>query len=331
MSNLPFIHDNHEILRGDEDAALLPDPMRVLVVEDDAFQALAIRDKITTAARSQVAVTLAGSLGAAVELIQGSTFDIVLLDLMLPDATGIEGLNRMVQVAPRLPIMVLTGFGREELVVRAFEHGAQDYLIKGDGDPEGLLRAMAFAVRRKAAELRRLEIARRDPLTGLATRAVLLEQMERAKQWADREGRPFAVLFLDLDGFKQVNDDMGHQAGDRVLRTIARRLTQSARKVDTVARLGGDEFVILAERLASDADAAAVAGKALAQIGRPIEIGRSACTVAGSIGISLYPRDADDGERLLALADAAMYEAKQIRRNHFVLAAQLDEALLLAG
>jgi diguanylate cyclase (GGDEF)-like protein len=139
------------------------------------------------------------------------------------------------------------------------------------------------------------------------------------------------VLFLDLDGFKQVNDDMGHQAGDRVLRTIARRLTQSARKVDTVARLGGDEFVILAERLASDADAAAVAGKALAQIGRPIEIGGRACTVAGSIGISLYPRDADDGERLLALADAAMYEAKQIRRNHFVLAAQLDEALLLAG
>jgi len=335
MSNLPSTHDHRGASRGDDDAALLPDSMRVLVVEDDAFQAMAIRELITTAARSRVAVTLAGSLGSAIELIQGQTFDIVLLDLMLPDASGVDGLNSLVQVAPRLPVLVLTGFGREELVVRAFEHGAQDYLIKGDGDGEELLRAMAFAVRRKAAELRRLELARRDPLTGLANRAVLLERMQRAKHRADREQRLFAVLFVDLDGFKKVNDSMGHGAGDQVLRAVARSLASVTRQSDTVARLGGDEFVVLAESLGSDADAAAVADKALQRIARPMTIDGSICTITGSIGISLYPRDAGDGEQLLALADAAMYQAKQARPNRFMLATQAlerdAEGLLLAA
>ena len=262
MSNLPSTHDQHATLRGDDDAALLPDPMRVLVVEDDAFQAMAIRELIMTVAKSRIAVTLAGSLSSAVEAIQGQTFDIVLLDLMLPDATGMDGLNRVVQIAPRLPVLVLTGFGKEELVVRAFQHGAQDYLIKGDGDGEELLRAMAFAVRRKAAELRRLELARRDPLTGLANRGVLLERMQRARHRADREKRLFAVLFVDLDGFKKINDSMGHMVGDQVLRSVARCLAAVIRQSDTVARLGGDEFVILAEGLGSDADAAAVAKSA---------------------------------------------------------------------
>jgi diguanylate cyclase (GGDEF)-like protein len=330
MSNLPSTHDHHGALRGDDDAALLPDPMRVLVVEDDAFQAMAIRELITTAARSRVAVTLAGSLSSAVELIQRDIFDIVLLDLMLPDATGIEGLICVVQTAPRLPVLVLTGFSREELVVRAFEHGAQDYLIKGDGDGEELLRAMAFAVRRKAAELRRLELARRDPLTGLANRAVLLERMQRAKHRADREQRLFAVLFVDLDGFKNVNDSMGHGAGDQVLRSVARSLASVIRQSDTVARLGGDEFVILAEGLGSDADAAAVADKALQRIARPMTIEGSICSITGSIGISLYPRDAGDGEQLLALADAAMYQAKQAHPNRFMFVERDTQGLLLA-
>jgi diguanylate cyclase (GGDEF)-like protein len=322
MSSLPSTHDPYGTLRGDDDAALLPDPMRVLVVEDDAFQAMAIRELILTAARSCITVTLAGSLSAAVEAIQGESFDIVLLDLMLPDASGMDGLNRVVQMAPRLPVLVLTGFGREELVVRAFEHGAQDYLLKGDGDGGELLRAMAFAIRRKAAELRRLEVARRDPLTGLANRAVLLERMQRAKHRADREKRLFAVLFVDLDGFKKVNDSMGHLAGDQVLRAVARSLVAATRRSDTVARLGGDEFVILAENLGSDADTAAVADKALKRIGRPVTIDGRTCAVTGSIGISLYPRDADDCEQLLALADAAMYQAKQTRANRFMFASR---------
>jgi diguanylate cyclase (GGDEF)-like protein len=334
MSNLPSTHDQHATLRGDDDAALLPDPMRVLVVEDDAFQAMAIRELIMTAAKSRIAVTLAGSLSSAVKAIQGETFDIVLLDLMLPDATGMDGLNRVVQIAPRLPVLVLTGFGKEELVVRAFQHGAQDYLIKGDGDGEELLRAMAFAVRRKAAELRRLELARRDPLTGLANRGVLLERMQRARHRADREKRLFAVLFVDLDGFKKINDSMGHMVGDQVLRSVARCLAAVIRQSDTVARLGGDEFVILAEGLGSDADAAAVADKALKRIGRPMKINGSTCAITGSIGISLYPRDAGDAEQLLALADAAMYQAKQACPNRFMFAPQTFECdahgLLLA-
>jgi diguanylate cyclase (GGDEF)-like protein len=293
--------------------------MRVLLVEDDSWQALAIRDMIIEAGKPGTEVTLAGSLEVAVRLIRDERFDIVLLDLMLPDAEGLEGLNRVVQVAPRLPVLILTGLGREELIVRAFEHGAQDYLIKGDGDGGGLLRAMAFASRRKAAELRRLEAARRDPLTGLATRAVLLDRLQRAKQRAHRGGRPFAVLFLDLDGFKKVNDDLGHQAGDRVLRTVARRLAQVVRKADTVARIGGDEFVILAEGLDDVADAATIAQKALDSIGRRVNIDDALVEITGSIGISVYPQDDLNVERLLALADAAMYRAKRSHGERVML------------
>jgi diguanylate cyclase (GGDEF)-like protein len=313
MSRLPSSPDRADGLGRGDDRGALPGAIRVLLVEDDSWQALTIRDMIIEAGTPGTAVTLAGSLEVAIRMIRDERFDIVLLDLMLPDAKGLEGLNRVVQVAPRLPVLILTGLGREELIVRAFEHGAQDYLIKGDGDGVGLLRAMAFAIRRKAAELRRLEAARRDPLTGLATRAVLLERLQRAKQRANREGRPFAVLFLDLDGFKKVNDDLGHQAGDCVLRTVARRLAQVVRKADTVARLGGDEFVILAEGLGDVADAVTIAHKALESIARQVDIDDGLVEITGSIGISVYPRDESNVERLLALADAAMYRAKRSR------------------
>ena len=319
MSRLPSLPDRADGLGRVDDRGTLPGAMRVLLVEDDSWQALAIRDMIIEARKPGTEVTLASSLEVAVRLIRDERFDIVLLDLMLPDAKGLEGLNRVVQIAPRLPVLILTGLGREELIVRAFEHGAQDYLIKGDGDGGGLLRAMAFAIRRKAAELRRLEVARRDPLTGLATRAVLLERLQRAKQRADREGKPFAVLFLDLDGFKKVNDDLGHQAGDRVLRTVARRLAQVVRKADTVARLGGDEFVILAEGLGDVADAAKIAHKALDSIARHVNIDDGLVEITGSIGISVYPDDDSNVERLLALADAAMYRAKRSRAERVML------------
>jgi diguanylate cyclase len=291
--------------------------MRVLVVEDDFLQALAVRDRILETGEGRLEPVLVACLKSAVERIVDEPFDVVLLDLMLPDAKGLGGLERIVQTAPRLPVVVLTGLGEDELVARAFEAGAQDYLIKGDGDGKELLRAIRHAVRRKASELRRLERARSDPLTGLANREVLVERINRAKGRADREQRPFALLFLDLDGFKSVNDTAGHAAGDRVLQAVARRLTAVLRRADTVARLGGDEFVLLAEALHASGDAAVIARKTLSSLTRPVVIGQRTFLVGGSIGISVYPDDAHDAGRLISLADAAMYRAKQAGNNSF--------------
>jgi diguanylate cyclase (GGDEF)-like protein len=294
--------------------------MRVLVVEDDFLQALAVQDLILGIGGGRLEPVLVPCLESAIQRIVDEPFDVVLLDLMLPDAQGLGGLERIVRTAPRLPVVVLTGLGEDKLVARAFETGAQDYLIKGDGDGKELLRAIRHAVRRKASELRRLERARSDPLTGLANREVLIERIHRAKGRADREGRPFALLFLDLDGFKRVNDTGGHPAGDRVLHAIARRLVAVVRKADTVARLGGDEFVLLVEALHASADAAVIARKTLSSLARPVVIDHRAFVVGASIGISVYPDDAHDAGRLLELADAAMYRAKQAGRNRFAFA-----------
>jgi diguanylate cyclase (GGDEF)-like protein len=292
-------------------------PTRVLVVEDDFLQALTVQGLILQIGKGWLEPVLAPSLESALERIASEPPDVILLDLMLPDARGLGGLERIVQAAPRLPVVVLTGLGEDELVARAFETGAQDYLVKGDGNGKELLRAIRHAVRRKASELRRLERARSDPLTGLANREVLVERIDRAKGRADREQRPFALLFLDLDGFKSVNDTAGHAAGDRVLQAVARRLTAVLRRADTVARLGGDEFVLLAEALHASSDAAVIARKTLSSLTRPIAIDQRTFLVGCSIGISVYPDDAHDAGRLISLADAAMYRAKQAGNNSF--------------
>jgi diguanylate cyclase (GGDEF)-like protein len=169
-----------------------------------------------------------------------------------------------------------------------------------------------------------------DPLTGLANRSLFLDRLQHALVATGRHRAPLATIVLDLDGFKEINDSMGHGAGDQVLRSVARSLASVIRQSDTVARLGGDEFVILAENLGSDADAAAVAEKALQRIARPMKIDGGTCAITGSIGISLYPRDAGDGEQLLTLADAAMYQAKQAHPNRFMFVARDAPGLLLA-
>lgn len=312
-------------------SAVPTDALRVLIVEDELPQGLALRGLIDDAGGGRVQTTLVGTLETALSRLVDERFDVVLLDLMLPDAHGLEGLNHVLRAAPHLPILVLTGLGHEELIAAAFEDGAQDYLIKGEDDGGKLLRAIRHAVRRKASELRRLERAHCDPLTGLATRTLLIERLERAKRRADREGSCFALMLTDLDDFKRINDTAGHMAGDRVLQEVAHRLTSITRQVDTVARLGGDEFVLLIEGLRSAEDAAMVAHKAVQALGGAVTIERGTFEVGASIGISMYPKDAHDRDRLLELADTAMYEAKRSGRNRFAFAAPEDRASPGAG
>jgi diguanylate cyclase (GGDEF)-like protein/PAS domain S-box-containing protein len=158
-----------------------------------------------------------------------------------------------------------------------------------------------------------------DPLTGLPNRALLLERLNLCLGKARRGGKPLAVLYLDLDRFKIVNDGVGHFAGDDVFKEVARRLTACVRDADTVARIGGDEFVVLLTEIARAEDAETVARKLLASVAEPIFVGDRRFDISTSIGVSVFPEDGGDGETLLRSADNAMYRAKERGRNNYQL------------
>ncbi|USX16907.1 EAL domain-containing protein [Oxalobacteraceae bacterium OTU3CAMAD1] len=164
---------------------------------------------------------------------------------------------------------------------------------------------------RKVAEQRAHDLSTRDVLTNLVNRRALIQHLEHAVAVSDRNGIGFALLFLDLDKFKQVNDNYGHEAGDELLRQVSARLSAAVRVADIVARLGGDEFVVLIEGRAASANAARVARKIEMACALPFEIGGHRLKTAASIGIALYPQDGANAQLLMKHADTAMYHAKQ--------------------
>jgi diguanylate cyclase (GGDEF)-like protein/PAS domain S-box-containing protein len=172
---------------------------------------------------------------------------------------------------------------------------------------------------RKNAERQIVYQAYHDALTGLPNRMLFYDRLSQSLSLARRDQRGLAVLFLDLDQFKLVNDTLGHAAGDRLLVEIAHRLQHAVRESDTVARVGGDEFTLLLRQIEEGADAARAAQKVLDAVARPIEIDGQRFYLTTSIGISLFPADGEDAEALLANADIAMYRAKELGRNAFEL------------
>jgi diguanylate cyclase (GGDEF)-like protein/PAS domain S-box-containing protein len=170
---------------------------------------------------------------------------------------------------------------------------------------------------RKAADERVRFLAQHDPLTSLPNRALIMDRLEHALASALRSGNRVALLFVDLDRFKTVNDSLGHHVGDRLLQHVAERLRECVRETDTVARLGGDEFLVLLPELRTMQGASDVAEKVLRTLAAPATVEGHELTISPSIGISVYPTDGANGETLLKNADAAMYHAKERGRNNF--------------
>jgi diguanylate cyclase (GGDEF)-like protein len=161
----------------------------------------------------------------------------------------------------------------------------------------------------KLGELTRL--SQHDLLTDLRNRVLMLDRLENAVAMAHRNKSRFAVLFVDLDGFKHINDAMGHGVGDRVLQLAARRLTSAIRASDTVSRHGGDEFLLLLPETSQASDAAIIADKLLVALSAPAEIDSQPIRLGASVGIAVYPEDGTDAETLITCAETAMYRAKQ--------------------
>ena len=427
----------------------------VLLVEDNPGDARLLREMLQEEGLYSSELLHADSMADAEKFLAEHAVDIILLDLGLPDAQGLEAVRRAHAVAPRVPLVVLTGLDDEVLAAQTLQEGAQDYLIKGQitssvGQVEtrGILRALRYAVERKnmedalfmeteraqvtlnsigeavictdvggkvtflnpvaekltgwslqdaagrpmvdvfqvldattrettpnpmemavdqnrivhlpsncilvrrdghevpiedcVAPIHDLEgevagavivfrdvsaaramaaqiahTAQHDFLTGLPNRMLLNDRVGQAIAAAERHEKQVAVLFLDLDGFKHINDSLGHPTGDRLLQSIAWRLVECVRGADTVSRQGGDEFVVLLSELEQPEDAAHTARRMLQVVAEAHSIDQHDLHVTTSIGVSVYPDDGLDAETLIKNADTAMYQAKENGRQSY--------------
>jgi diguanylate cyclase (GGDEF)-like protein/PAS domain S-box-containing protein len=420
----------------------------LLVVEDNPGDARLLREMFIEEGAHHTEVTHVESMAEAEKHLAQHTVEMILLDLGLPDVHGLGAVRRAHAAAPRVPLVVLTGRDDETLAAQSLQEGAQDYLIKGQIEGRGLLRALRYAIERKIMEealfdekeraqvtldcigdavactdnlgnisflnrvaekitgwtwqqaigrptaevLRILDAtsremipnpmlmevgaiqslhlppncvlvrrdgfetpiedsvapihdrqgtptgavivfrdvsetramaqqmvhaAQHDFLTGLPNRVLANDRVSQAIATAPRHFKKVAVLFLDLDGFKHINDSLGHPIGDKLLQSVADRLVSCVRGSDTVSRQGGDEFVVLLSEIEQSEDAAISARRMLQVVSEAHTIGQHDLHVTTSIGVSVFPDDGEDAETLIKNADTAMYQAKENGRQSY--------------
>ena len=297
--------------------------VHVLLVEDHPGDARLIREMLQHAQYFGVVYQLSRTetLRSAEEHVAGENFDVILLDLQLPDSSGLDTLTALYEVCPGIPIIVLTGSSDHQLALQAVNCGAQDYIPKEECNTQLLTRIIHFAIERKQVEERLRYLAMHDDLTGLPNRALLYDRLARAIQRSRRKMQEtnikwkIAIMMVDLDTFKMVNDNYGHDAGDILLQQVARRLESCLRQTDTVGRWGGDEFLIVLEGVQERADCEAVAEKILLALHSPPLLPPESSPVSASVGLSLFPDDAEDFNALLRTADQTMYEVKNRSRG----------------
>jgi diguanylate cyclase (GGDEF)-like protein/PAS domain S-box-containing protein len=420
----------------------------LLLVEDNAGDARLIREMLKDQGLNDMETTHVDYLSAAEKHLAEAAVDIILLDLGLPDAQGLEAVRRTHAAAPHVPLVVLTGMDDEALASQSLQEGAQDYLIKDQIDGRSLLRSLRYAIERKAMEealfveteraqvtlqcigdavvctdvagkitflnlvaekmtgwpseeasgrpmgevleildaisretipnpmegameknrtahlpansilvrrdgseipiedsvapihdregkaigavivfrdvsaartmaLEMAHSAEHDFLTGLPNRMLLNDRVTQAIAMAPRHLKKVAVLFLDLDGFKHINDSLGHPIGDKLLQSIAKRLVGCVRNSDTVSRQGGDEFVVLLSEVDQTESTAITARRMLQAVAGAHSIDHHDLHVTTSIGVSVYPDDGRDAETLIKNADTAMYQAKENGRQSY--------------
>jgi diguanylate cyclase (GGDEF)-like protein len=201
-------------------------------------------------------------------------------------------------------------------------YGAQDYLIKGEQNNKRLANTLLYAIERRRSEEKLRYLAHHDYLTGLVNRTLFQDRLAHMIIRAKRYGQRFALVFLDLDGLKNINDTLGHDVGDELLKMAAQRLRSCVRTSDTLARLGGDEFTALLENIGDDQVCADIAKNILTVTRQPYLLAEQEVEVTWSIGIAIYPQDGSDTSTLLRNADQAMYRAKQQGRNRYFFYSQ---------
>jgi len=306
--------------------------VKFLLVEDAAADVRLLQEAIRTgAANGAPEMRVARTMAEAEAILRAEAFDCVLMDLTLPDGTGVDNVRRIRAARRDQTVIVISGGQGEEIAMETLRHGAQDYLQKGDYTGQLVLRVIRRAIERNeqlsAVDRQREEqfrLATRDTLTGVSNRRLLKQLAEHTIALSARQGWRFAVAFLDLNGFKLVNDSWGHACGDNLLRKVGEILSTSVRDIDTVARVGGDEFLLLMAPPLEFEQARTIVRRIQSLIATIDRVDGHAITVSVSAGIAFYPDHGRTLEDLMSCSDQAMYRAKHAPPEYLVVYAPLE-------
>jgi diguanylate cyclase (GGDEF)-like protein len=301
-------------------------PTKILIIESSANDAQLL--KLLLNDQPMCAVTTATTLKRGKAYASKTHFDLILADLSLSDAGGSLIIRELYAAARDVPLIALSDRQDEKLAMSAIGEGAQDYLVKPETDRAMLMRVIRYAHERHRLVAALQSMALMDTLTGLYNRRGFVTMAEEQLKLARRTGACFAIAFVDLDGMKRINDEMGHEFGDQALATTASILKSTFRASDITARLGGDEFVALA--IGAKPSGAARIRKRLNDAATLCNSKPSAVPVAFSVGFAHYnPLGASRPsiETLMIEADKAMYVEKQRRGNSRVLGMQSAKGL----
>ena len=262
-----------------------------------------------------------------------NNYDLILLDLEMPGMNGFEVMANLKEINKNNPVPILVITAHQAQSVPALNAGAKDFISKPFALKETKLRihnVLDSHLQYKKLETYSREqesLALHDALTGLSNRRLLNDRMNFAIAHGRRNNFSMGVLYLDLDGFKQVNDTYGHDTGDVLLSMVAKRLVESVRGEDTVARLSGDEFVIVLLDVNHNNDVSNLVSKLVKTIAEPYFIKGHKLKITASVGVALYPTHGSTVEALIACADQAMYTAKKAGKNGFQVAVRPDQLM----
>ena len=219
--------------------------IKVLLIEDNPGDARLIREALSDSDILNFELKWVDQLETGIELITKDVFDVVLLDLSLPDSHGMETIIGFREHAPAIPIVVLTGLDDEQVALNAVQHGAQDYLIKGQVNSSVIMRSMRYAIERHRLQGELYNLSIIDELTSLYNRRGFFNQAQQFMNTNAQEGNGFYLIVADLDRMKQINDTYGHHMGDLALMDTAVILKEVFRESDIISRMGGDEFTVV--------------------------------------------------------------------------------------
>ena len=298
---------------------------QLLIADDDRTLRLALRG---TFEGEEFEILEAADGAQAIALCERAMPDIILIDAMMPEVNGFDACQRIRQLpgGGDLPILVITSLDDEDAIVRAFRCGATDYLTKPIHFTV-LKERVGRLIKANRAEVRARTLAFADSLTGLPNRARLNQELGFTLNQASLNDERVAVLFLDLDNFKNVNDSLGHQVGDLLLKAVADRLRRCVRRSDFIARLGGDEFTVILRRVENDEIVSNIARNILEALSEPFVFIQKRMLVSTSIGISIFPDHGTDVSSLLKHADLAMFKAKETKNRFCFYAHGMEDAV----
>jgi two-component system cell cycle response regulator len=307
---------------------------RILVVDDD---------KDTRKSLSKILgekgyeIETAGTGQKAIRKAEERFYNLAILDIKLPDIEGTKLLADLKRIHPHLDVIIVTGYASLENTMQALNGGASSYMTKpidldelyakikkllkkqqSNDKSMKMLQAVQRELNRNGhSEEKILHMATHDPLTGLPNRILFDDRLAMDLAYSQRNKKKLAVMLMDLDHFKDINDAMGHSVGDKLLQEVGKRLTKSLRKTDTVARMGGDEFLLLIPDVSRVTAVYKLTLKILECLRKPFFIDSHKIYITASLGISIFPRDGHVPNSLIKNADIAMYRAKESCRDNF--------------